>query len=89
MQTVFGEQLATIINLIINMKQHNRKNRQESAIKRLETTLAMHKANAELTVAIMEEKKLSTGAANKVESIRAKKIERIQTTIENTKENMK
>ena len=71
------------------MKQHGKRARQESAIKRLETTLAMHKANAELAVAIMEEKKLSTGAANKVESIRAKKIERIQTTIENTKENLK
>ena len=71
------------------MKQHGKRARQESAIKRLETTLAMHKANAELTIAIMEGKKLSTGAANKVESIRAKKIERIQTTIENTKENLK
>jgi len=70
-------------------KQHGKQLRQEGAIKLLETTLAMHKANAELTVAIMEEKKLSTGAANKVESIRAKKIERIQTTIENTKENLK
>ena len=49
----------------------------------------MHEANAELTVAIMKEKELSTGAADKVESVRAKKIERIQTTIENTKENMK
>ena len=71
------------------MKQHNRKNRQEGAIERLEKTLAMHKANTELTVAIMEDKNLSTGAADKVESIRAKKIERIKTTIENTKENMK
>ena len=71
------------------MKQHGKRARQESAIKRLEKTLAMHKANAELTIAIMEEKKLSTGAANKVESIRAKKIERAKTTIKNTKENMK
>ena len=71
------------------MKQHNRKNRQESAIKRLETTLAMHEANTELTVAIMEEKKLSTGAADKVESIRQQKIKRAKTTIENTKENLK
>ena len=71
------------------MKQHGKRARQESAIKRLETTLAMHEANAELTVAIMKEKELSTGAANKVESIRAKKIERAKTTIKNTKENMK
>ena len=30
--------------------------RQENAIKRLENTLKMHEANAELTVAIMKEK---------------------------------
>ena len=70
-------------------KQHGKRLRQEGAIERLEKTLALHEANTELTVAIMEEKKLSTGAAGKVESIRAKKIERIQTTIENTKENLK
>ena len=71
------------------MKQHGKRARQESAIKRLEKTLAMHEANAELTVAIMKEKELSTGAADKVESVRAKKIERTKTTIKNTKENMK
>ena len=71
------------------MKQHNRKNRQESAIERLEKTLTMHEANSELTLAIMGDKNLSTGAADKVESIRAKKIERAKTTIKNTKENMK
>ena len=38
-------------------KQHGKQLRREGAIKRLETTLAMHKANAELTVAIMEEKR--------------------------------
>ena len=70
-------------------KQHGKQLRREGAIKRLETTLAMHKANAELTVAIMGDHNLSTGAADKVESIRAKKIERAKTTIENTKENMK
>mgnify|MGYP000072443282 CR=1 FL=1 len=67
------------------MKQHNRRNRQEEAIKRLEKTLAMHEANAELTVAIMEDKKMSTGAADKVESIRQHKIKSAKTTIENTK----
>ena len=70
-------------------KQHGKRLRQEGAIKRLETTLAMHEANAELTVAIMKEKELSTGAADKVESIRTKKIERAKITIKNTKENMK
>ena len=71
------------------MKQHGKRARQESAIKRLEKTLAMHEANTELTLAIMEDKNLSTGAANKVESIRSKKIDRAKTTIKNTKENMK
>ena len=71
------------------MKQHGKRARQESAIKRLEKTLVMHEANAELTIAIMKEKELSTGAADKVESIRAKKIERAKTTIKNTKGNMK
>ena len=69
--------------------KHNKRIRQEEAIKRLEKTLAMHEANAELTVAIMEDKKLSTGAADKVESIRQHKIKSAKTTIENTKANMK
>ena len=71
------------------MKIHNKRNRQENAIERLEKTLSMHEANTELTVAIMEDKELSTGAADKVESIRQQKIKRAKTTIENTKEKMK
>ena len=71
------------------MKQHGKRARQESAINRLEKTLAMHEANAELTVAIMEDKKLSTGAADKVESIRKQKIAAHKKTIENTKEKMR
>ena len=67
------------------MKKHNKRNRQEGAIERLEKTLAMHEANTELTVAIMEDKKMSTGAADKVESIRQHKIKSAKTTIENTK----
>ena len=71
------------------METFGRRFRQEGAIKRLEKTVAMHEANTELTLAIMEDHNLSTGAANKVESIRAKKIERAKTTIKNTKENIK
>jgi hypothetical protein len=70
-------------------KQHGKRLRQEGAIKRLENTVTMHEANTELTLAIMEEKNLSTGAADKVESIRAKKIERAKKTIENTKEKLR
>jgi len=71
------------------MATHNKRNRQESAIERLENTLTMHEVNTELTLAIMKDKNLSTGAADKVESIRAKKIERAKTTIKNTKINLK
>ena len=69
--------------------KHNKRNRQEGAIERLEKTLAMHEANSELTIAIMEDKKMSTGSTDKVESIRQQKIKRAKTTIENTKEKMK
>ena len=69
--------------------KHNKRIRQEEAIKRLETTLAMHEANTELTIAIMEDKKMSTGAADKVESIRQHKIKSAKTTIENTKGKMR
>ena len=71
------------------MKQHGKRARQEGAINRLENTLAMHEANAELTFAIMEDKEMSTGSADKVESIRKHKIKSAKTTIENTKEKMK
>jgi FKBP-type peptidyl-prolyl cis-trans isomerase 2 len=66
----------------------NKRERQRGAIKRLENTLKMHEANAELTVAIMKDKVLSTGSNDKVESIRKKKIERVKKTIENTKKRM-
>ena len=57
-------------------KQHGKRLRRDGAIRRLEKTVALHEANTQLTIAIMEDHNLSTGAANKVESIRAKKIER-------------
>ena len=69
--------------------KHNRRIRQEGAIERLEKTLAMHEANSELTVAIMEDKEMSTGSADKVESIRQHKIKSAKTTIENTKGKMR
>ena len=66
-----------------------KRERQQGAIQRLEKTLAMHEANTELTVAIMEDKKMSTGSADKVESIRQHKIKSAKTTIENTKSKMR
>ncbi len=67
----------------------SKRERQQGAIQRLEKTLAMHEANAELTIAIMKDKNISTGSADKVESIRKHKIKRAKTTIEKTKEKMK
>ena len=72
-----------------HIMKHNKRIRQEEAIKRLETTLAMHEANTELTIAIMEDKKMSTGAVDKIESIRQHKIKSAKITIEKTKEKMR
>ncbi len=71
------------------MRKFAKRDRQERAIERLEKTLTMHEANVELTIAIMEGKKMSTGAADKVESIRQQKIKSAKITIEKTKEKMK
>ena len=71
------------------MRKYAKRDRQESASGRLEKTLAMHEANSELTVAIMKDKEMSTGSADKVESIRQHKIKSAKTTIENTKGKMK
>ena len=66
-----------------------KRERQEGAINRLEKTIAMHEANAELTISIMEDKEMSTGSADKVESLRKSKIKRAQQTIENTRKRMR
>ena len=70
------------------MRLNKKRDRQERSIKRLENTLKMHEANELLTVAIMQDKALSTGSKDKIESVRKKKIERIKKTIENTKKRM-
>ena len=70
------------------MRVNKKRERQEKSIKRLENTLKMHEANELLTVAIMQDKALSTGSKDKVESVRKKKIERIKKTIENTKKRL-
>lgn len=66
-----------------------KRERQEGAINRLEKTIAMHEANAELTISIMEDKEMSTGSADKVESLRQSKIKSAQQTIENTRKRMR
>ena len=66
----------------------NKRNRQESAIKRLENTLTLHEANTELTKRILEDKG-KTKTSDEIEKLRQKKIERTKITIKNTKKNMK
>ena len=66
-----------------------KRERQEGAIQHLEKTIAMHEANAELTISIMEDKEMSTGSADKVESLRQSKIKSAQQTIENTRKRMR
>jgi len=66
-----------------------KRERQEGAIRRLENTIALHEANAELTISIMEDKEMSTDSADKVESLRKSKIKSAQQTIENTRKRMR
>jgi hypothetical protein len=66
----------------------NKRLRQEEAIKRLQQTIVLHEANSELTIKIMEDHNLSTGAADKVESIRQRKLKSAKDTIVNTKKRM-
>ena len=62
---------------------------QEGAIKRLESTIAQHEASADLTISIMGDKEMSTSSTSKVESIRQSKIKSARQTIENTRKNMR
>ena len=67
------------------MRKFAKRDRQERAIERLEKTLTMHEANAELTIAIMEDKKMSTGAADKVNQFVNKKSRELKLQLKNTK----
>ena len=69
------------------MKKGKRE-RQQSAIKRLESTIALHEANTDLVKRILEEKELKK-TSDEIEKLRKKKIERAQVTIQNTQKNLK
>ena len=60
--------------------------RRESAIERLTATVAAHEAGVELTTKILKDKKLSK-TPEEIEILRKKKLERVKTTLENTKKN--
>ncbi len=69
------------------MKKGKRE-RQQSAIKRLESTIALHEANTDLVKRILEDKELKK-TSNEIEKLRKKKIERAQATIRNTQANLR
>ena len=58
-------------------KQHGKRLRQEGAIKRIETSILVH------------EEQLKSNKSDDEKKLLKKKIERTQTTVENTKGNMK
>ena len=69
------------------MKKGKRE-RQQSAIKRLESTIALHEANTDLVKRILEDKEMKK-TSDEIEKLRKKKIERAQATIKNTQKNLK
>ena len=69
------------------MEGHSGKTlRRDSAIERLTNTIAAHEAGVELTIKILEDKKLSK-TPEEIEKLRKKKLERAKTALENTKKN--
>ena len=58
-------------------KQHGKQLRREGAIKRIEASVLVH------------EEQLKSSKSDDEKKLLKKKIERAQTTVENTKENMK
>ena len=58
-------------------KQHGKRLRREGAIKRIETSILVHK------------EQLKSSKSDDEKKLLKKKIERAQTTVENTKENLK
>ena len=67
-------------------KQHGKRLRQEGAIKRIEASILAHKELVTLIPRIDSDINLNPQDEKK---LLKKKIERAQTTVENTKENMK
>ena len=68
--------------------EKGKRERQQSAIKRLESTIALHEANTDLVKRILEDKELKK-TSDEIEKLRKKKIERHQVAIQNTKNKMR
>ena len=59
--------------------------RRDSAIERLTKTIAAHEAGVELTKRILEDKGLEDKTNEEVDKLRLKKLQRAETSLENTK----
>ena len=62
-----------------------RRTRRESAIKKWEEVIASHKAGDELVRRVLEDKGLEDKTNEEVEKLRLKKLQRAETSLENTK----
>ena len=62
-----------------------RRARRESAIKKWEEVIASHKAGDELVRRVLEDKGLEDKTNEEVEKLRLKKLQRAETSLENTK----
>tara|TARA_B100001996_G_scaffold374025_1_gene352165 strand:+ start:1902 stop:2123 length:222 start_codon:yes stop_codon:yes gene_type:complete len=62
-----------------------KRTRRESAIKKWEEVIASHKAGDELVRRVLEDKGLEDKTNEEVEKLRLKKLQRAETSLENTK----
>jgi len=70
------------------MKISKKADRQTRAIERFEKTIVAHKSGVGLTTKILKDKEISK-STEEIEKLRKKKLERAQTTVINTKANLK
>ena len=62
-----------------------KRTRRESAIKKWEEVIASHKAGDELVRRVLEDKGLEDKTNEEVDKLRLKKLQRAETSLENTK----
>ena len=65
-----------------------KRDRQERAVKMIESQIAQHEKGVELVERVLKDKKI-TKTQDEIEKIRKKKLEKAKTVLENTKKNMK
>ena len=65
-----------------------KRDRQERAVKMIESQIAQHEKGVELVERVLKDKKMAK-TQDEIEKIRKKKLEKAKTVLENTKKNMK